>query len=54
MHAVLGAVINDDPLLRFIPANAGIHVHAATAKVFAPSRMLFVTRGESTQHRPVE
>jgi len=24
-----------------------------TAKVFAPSRMLFVTRGEGTQHRPV-
>lgn len=23
-----------------------------TAKVFAPSRMLFVTRGEGTQHRP--
>ena len=24
-----------------------------TAKVFAPSRMLFVTRGEATQHRTV-
>lgn len=24
-----------------------------TAKVFAPSRMLFVTRGDGTQHRPV-
>lgn len=24
-----------------------------TARVFAPSRMLFVTRGEGTEHRPV-
>ena len=24
-----------------------------TAKVFAPSRMLFITRGEGTEHRPV-
>jgi mannose-6-phosphate isomerase-like protein (cupin superfamily) len=24
-----------------------------TSKVFAPSRMLFITRGEGTQHRPV-
>jgi len=25
-----------------------------TAKVSAPSRMLFITRGEGTQHRPVD
>lgn len=24
-----------------------------TAKIFAPSRMLFMTRGEGTQHKPV-